>query len=240
MSVTVSRLLAAAWSLFRRERSLLIAAGAPFLFLPPFAVQLLIDGPPLPFAATQEWMDKAAVWAGANVGWYLLADVIVLYGMGVLALLLVAPERPNVAQALTRALRLLPRFVLAGMLAALAVGAGMYLLILPGLYLQARLVLVPLLIAAEPLSATRAIGESWRRTAPLAWPMFGAVVALFALQWLGAAMLVPLDSWLRQPSHANPFVLALVDGGLAAVLSGYRIGLLVLAAIVWRGLSRGT
>jgi hypothetical protein len=240
VSVTVSRLLAAAWSLFRRERSLLIAAGAPFLFLPPFAVQLLVDGPPMPFAATQEWMDKAAVWAGANVGWYLLADVIVLYGMGVLALLLVAPERPNVAQALTRALRLLPRLVLAGMLAALAVGAGMYLLILPGLYLQARLVLVPLLIAAEPLSATRAIGESWRRTAPLAWPMFGAVVALFALQWLGAAMLVPLDSWLRQPSHANPFVLALVDGGLAAVLSGYRLGLLVLGAIVWGGLRRGT
>jgi hypothetical protein len=240
VSVTVSRLLAAAWSLFRRERSLLIAAGAPFLFLPPFAVQLLVDGPPLPFDATQEWMDKAAAWAGANGHWYLLADVVVLYGMGLLALLLAAPERPNVAQALPRALRLLPRFLLAGMLVELAVRTGMFLLILPGLYLQARLALVPLLIASEPLSATRAIGESWRRTAPLAWPMFGAVVALFALQWLGAAMLVPLDSWLRQPSHANPFVLALVDGGLAAVLSGYRIGLLVLAAIVWRGLSRGT
>lgn len=240
MSVTVSRLLAATWTLFRRERGLLIAAGAPFLFLPPFAVQLLVDGPPMPFAATQEWMDRAAAWAGANIGWYLLADVVVLYGMGVLALLLAAPERPKVAQALSRALRLLPRFLLAGMLVAMAVGGGMYLLILPGLYLQARLALVPLLIASEPLSATGAIGESWRRTARVAWPMLGAVVALFALQWLGAAILVPLDSWLRQPSHSNPFVLALVDGGLAAVLSSYRLGLLLLGAIVWRGLSRGT
>lgn len=240
MSVTASRLIAAAWTLFRRERGLLIAAGAPFLFLPPFAVQLLVDGPPMPFAATQQWFDRLSAWAGANIGWYLLADVIVLYGMAVLALLLVGSERPNVAQALSRALRLLPRFLLAGMLVALVVGAGMYLLILPGLYLQARLSLVPLLVAAEPLSATRAIGESWRRTAPVAWPMFGAVVALFALQWLGAAMLVPLDSWLRRPSHANPFVLALVDGGLAAVLAGYRVGLLLLGTAVWAGLKRGT
>lgn len=240
MTVTVGRLIAAAWTLFRREGSVLVSAGAPFLFVPPFAVQLLADPPPMPVSASPQWMDRASAWASANLGWYLVADLFVIFGTGVLALLLADPAQPTVAQAIGRALRLLPRFVLGAMLVAIPAGLGLYLFILPGLYIQARLSLVPLLISTQPVSAAGAVAASWRITAPVQWPLWGAVVALFVVQWLGAAMLMPLDGWLRQPSHANPFVLALVDGGIAAVLAGYRAGLLLLGAIVWGRVSRGT
>lgn len=239
MTITVGRLVAQAWESFRRERALLLAVGAPFLFLPVFALQLLGDPVPVPVSATQAWLDRASAWAEANMLWHLLAELVVIYGTAVLALLLAAPSRPTVGEALTRALFLLPRFGLAALLVSLPVGLGLYLLILPGLYLQGRLALVPLLIAAEPVSAAGALARSWRLTAPAGVALWGAVVALFAVQWLGAAMLLPLDDWLRKPAHANPFVLALVDGGIAAVLASYRVGVLLIAVTAWRRLNKG-
>jgi hypothetical protein len=240
VTITVARLVADGWALLRRERRVLVGAGAPFLFLPPFAVQLLADGPPVPMKATPEWMARAGDWAAANLHWYLLADVVVIFGTAVLALLLAARGRPTVGAALREALRMLPRFVLAALVVAVPVGLGLYLFILPGLYLQARLALVPLLVAAGERSAIGAAQESWRRTSAVQLPLWGAVVALFSVQWLAAAMLVPVDTFLRAPGHANPLVLALVDGGIAAVLSGYRLGLLLLGAAAWVRLNRGT
>ncbi len=240
MTLTAGRLLRAAWDRFRREHRLLVAVAAPFLFLPSLVVQLLADPVPLPFEATQQWQDKAAAWAEANLHWYLLAELVGIYGMAVLALLIAHPQRPTTAQALARGLTMLPRFLLAALLVQLPIGLGLYLLILPGLYMQARLLMVPLLIASEPVSAVAAAGWSWRLTGREAWPLAGAVIGLFAIQWLGAMLLLPADQWLREPAHANPFVLALVDATYAALTGGYKLGLLLLAAASLPRVSKGT
>lgn len=234
MNVRAGGLIRAAWALFRRDARVLLAASAPFLFFPAFAVHLLADPPPMPFAATPEWFDRAAAWGEENLWWYLLASLAGTYGIGVLALLLADPDRPTVRAALGRALRLLPRFVLAAVLVAIPAAAGLYLFVLPGLYVQARLAPVPLLVAQAQVSAIRAVGLSWRLTAPLAWPLLGAVILIFLAQWLAAMLLLPAEAWLRQPSHANPFVLALVSAAITAMLAAYRVALLLLGAVACR------
>ena len=238
--VTMTGLLADGRALWARERALIVALGAPFLFLPALAVQLLTAPPPmLPAERTQasleRWLDALGGWGQANAGWYLLADGVAVLGAAALTILLADPARPTVGEALGRAGRLWPRFLLASVLAAIPVGLGMWL-ILPGLFLQARFVVATTVLAVEPVSASGALGRSWRLTR-VAGGVFGAVAALFALQWIALTPLVPLDDWLRQPTHLNPVVLALVDGGMAAVGALYQVALVLLGVVAYRRLA---
>lgn len=230
--------LRALWS---RERALIVTVGAPFLFLPALAIQLLTPPPPLlPAERTQAtltvWLDALTAWGQTNAGWYLLADAVAVLGAAALTILLADTSRPTVAEALARAGRLWPRFVLASVLAAIPVGLGMWL-ILPGLLLQARFVAATATLAVEPVSATTALARSWRLTGRASAGVFGGVAVLFAAQWIALIPLVPLDGWLRAPTHLNPVVLALVDAGMATVAALYQAALVLLGVVAYRRLA---
>ena len=234
-------LLADVRRLLSRERALILAIGAPFLFLPNYAVQLLTPPPPGPPAErTREtisaWLDAFTTWGQANAGWYLLADAVAVLGAAALTVLLADPARPTVGQALARAGRLWPRFILASVLVAVPVNLGMWL-ILPGLFFQARFALAAPALVLEHRSATGAVGRSWQLTRPASWAMFAGVVALFALWWLVLIPLAPLDTWLRSAGHLNPFVLAVVDAAMAAVAASYQAGVLLLGIVAYRRLA---
>ena len=239
---TMGLLLADLRALWSRERGLIVAVGAPFLFLPAFAIQLLTPPPPLlPGERTQAnltvWLDALTLWGQANAGWYLLADAVAVFGAAALTILLAHPSRPTVAEAMARAGRRWPRFLLASVLAAIPVGLGMWL-ILPGLLLQARFVAATAALAVEqPVSATGALARSWRLTGRAGGAVFGGVAVLFAAQWIALIPLVPLDGWLRAPTHLNPVVLALVDAGMAAVAALYQAALVLLGVVTYRRLA---
>lgn len=156
MSPSFARLLADAWGIFRREADLILRVAGPLIFLPAFAVQLLCDPlPALPATPRDEgameiWLTAVTAWGQANAFWYLLADLVALVGLVTIALLLLAPERPSVGEALQIALRRLGRFLLANLLVAIPVGLGLWTIVLPGLYVQARLIATLPALAAEP------------------------------------------------------------------------------------------
>lgn len=241
--ITMTRLLADTWALLKSEADLIGRIAAPFVFLPAFAVRLLADPlPPLPStreqAVIEAWFNSVTVWGQANAGWYLLADAVGVYGLATLALLLTDSAGPDVRAALGRAARLFPRFLLTSILIAIPVGLGMWLLILPGLYVRARLIAAaPALAAEQPLGAARSLARSVAVTRGAGWGTFGAVVVLFLLQWLAISPLAPLDAWLREPAHLNPIVLALVDAGLAAVSALHHVALLLLGVVAYRRLA---
>lgn len=246
MSPGFIRLLAEAWSRFRSAADLVLAIAGALLFLPALAVQLLCDPlPSLPTtgndeAAARAWIDALGTWAQANGLWYVLADLIGMVGLAAIALLLLDPARPSVGEALAAAGRRAGRFILASVLVALPVGAGLWLFVLPGLYLQARLVMtVPILAADSQQGAARALAASWAGTRPLAWGLFGAVTMLFLVQWLAVSPLLSADDWLRAPAHHNPFVIALVAVLLAAITSAHKIALLLLGMVAYRRASKG-
>lgn len=248
MTIGFPRLLADAWWLFRRNADLIVRIAGPFVFLPALAVQLLCDPmPPLPAqpgneAAMEQWLNAVSAWGQSNAIWYVLADLIGMAGLTTVALLLLAPGQLSVAESLAETARRLGRFVLLNLLIAVPVGLGLWMFVLPGLYLQARFIAALPAMAAEPRhSASRAMGRSWRLTATVAWPVLGAVVALFLAQWLAVSPLFPLDSWLRQPGHDNPFLIALVTVLLTAAGTIYNVALLLVGVAVYRRFaSKGT
>lgn len=246
MSAGFTRLLAEAWARLRGSADLVLAIAGPLVFLPAFAVQLLCDPlPPLPAtpedeAAARAWIEALGIWAQANGPWYVLADVVGMIGLAAVAVLLLDPARPSVGQALGSAARRGGRFVLASLLIAIPVGAGLWLFVLPGLYLQARLVMTTPILAAEPRQgAARALARSWAGTRALAWGLFGAVTMLFLAQWLAVLPLFAAEDALRAPGHGNPFVIALVAALLAAIAAAHKVALLLLGVAAYARASKG-
>jgi hypothetical protein len=245
MTLTFSRLLADAWSLFRRQADLILRIALPLVVLPGFAVQLLCDPlPPLPPAPRDQpmleaWMVQVGTWGQTNAIWYLLADAVGVFGLATIAVLLLDPDRPVVAGAMrTAGSRLVP-FILASLLIAVPVGVGMWLFVLPGLWVQGRLsAAIPLLARAPRQRVIAAIRTSWRATRGQGFALAGAVVSVFLLQWLAIVPLLSADEWLRAPGNDNPLVLSLVDGAIAFLGGAYHLSVLMIGMATYIRLAR--
>ena len=243
MKLTLGRVLADAWTILRRDGDLVLRVAAPFLFLPNFAVQLLVAPPPTPHsggdrAAGQAWAEAMYAWMQANAGWYLLVNLIGIYGMATLTILLIHPARPDVRTALITAARRFWRFFLAYLMMAIPISLGFWLFVLPGLYMQARLIAtIPTLVAEAPVSAARAVGRSWQLTRGEWWGVLGAVVLIFLTQYLVRVPLSPADSFLRSAGHENPIVLALADAVIAAAEAAYEVAIIGVGLAIYRRLA---
>ena len=240
MTVTFATLLAAAWRMLRRSADTVTAIAGAFVFLPAFAALLLGDAiPTLPTtrdeATMTAWIDAVTAWGQSDGIWFLAADLIGIYGVAAIALLLLAPDRPTTQGALRMAATRLWPFLVASLIVALPVGLGLWLFVLPGLYVQARLVAtVPVLARRHDMGAWAAIRVSMAMTRGHAWAITGALVTLFLLQWVVVVPLMSADEWLRTPAHANPLLLALVDAGVAAMGAGYAVATLLVGAVFYR------
>jgi hypothetical protein len=162
--------------------------------------------------------------------------------------LYVARERPTLASAMTRGLRLLPRYVLAMILVSLPIGAVLmialaapvllYVLMLPVMWVFARTMLVaPVLIAEAPVGAVGAIMRSWRLTAGN-----GIVLTLiYAAASLAGPLVGSLFLRLEELGGPNPVVVALTSAAaaLAAVASSLAL-VLAQVALYGRFASKGT
>ena len=96
---------------------------------------------------------------------------------------------------------------------------------------------IPTLVVEAPVSASRAVGRSWRLMGGNWWGVLAAIVTLFLAQYLVLAPLIGADDVLRSPGRQNPIVLALADAGMAAAASAYHIGILAIGIAVYRRLA---
>ena len=252
MTISFAGLLSVAWRLFRRDAALILPIAGALVFLPSFAALLLCEPlPPLPPSPRDEvvmqaWMQAVTIWAQGNGIWFLLAELIGLYGTATIALLLLDPDRLTVSQALGQAMVRLVAFALASMAVAVPVGLGLWLLVLPGLYVQARLIVAIPAMARHPvLRPLRSLRLSWKMTRGMDRALTGALVALFLAQWLAVAPLLSADETLRGvagtagPGGASALVL--VDALIAAIGAGYTVAVMLIGVVAYRvRASRGT
>jgi hypothetical protein len=169
--------LSAIWdgmtALVLADLSRLFFVAAPFTLLPSVAVQLLL--PPLPATVAditgQQWLFAVALPA-------LLGNFAQLV---VTALLLRPDITPRSAFAV--ALPLWPVYLAALLLAGLPVGLGILLLVLPGLWVYARLVFpASAVMVAEGGTVMDVLKRSWALSEPVQGILFlFVIVALFGV-----------------------------------------------------------
>jgi len=235
-----ARYLADAWGLWRRHRAVLLPAAAPWLFLPPFALGLLVaPPPPLPAGADREvaqvWAEAFVRWAAGDGLWYLVGHLVALIGAASLYALLLRGDA--VGRAIGTAARTLPRLVLAALLTAPLVLLGLSLWLVPGFYAMARLVLVAPALVVERRGVVSAIGASIRRTRGHGLPLTFAVGMPFLAGWLAGEPFLALDRWQRAGA-ANPVVLAMIEAGGAAVALAATLAHALVAVAAYRRLAR--
>ena len=246
MKLDFATVLTDAWTLFKRDLDLLLRIAAPFLFLPAFALALVVPDPPMPDAAAGNneaqamvWADAVQTWAAAHGGWYLLAYVMSFFGTSLFYALYLDREHLDLRQALTRCLRIFPRFVLAMVIVSLPAGAGLLLYAIPGLYILGRTMLTgPALFAEAPLGALGAIRRSFMLSRGSGLPLMGLAAFSYIGGWIAGAPFMMLDRALREGGEPNPVALAIVDAGAAVAAMAAGIAMALIAISAYRRLAR--
>lgn len=241
MTLSISRVLADATALWRRDANLLVWVGAPFLFLPDFAMKLLLPVPtPIDAAKTSlaVAIQAQAQFVSDHLLAYLLGAAAIQFGLA--SLFALYADVPDVRAALRRAAALWPRFMLAAVLVEVPGMLGLFL-ILPGLLIFGRaLVTGPVLVNEAPVSAVGAIARSIRRTRGHTLAVSSLAAITLSLQF-AAAPFTQIDGWLRSLHAPNPLTLAVIDAAGAGASALAQVAGVLIAVAAYRGLaSSGT
>jgi hypothetical protein len=233
------------WALFRRDADLLLRLAGPFLFLPSFALVLLVPSPPEPpaggtgEAAALAWADAVSAWLAAHGGWYLLAYAATYLGHAAILGLYLDRASGDVGGALRRAGSLAPRYLLASLFVALPAGAGLLLWLLPGFYVIGRtLPLGPVLVAERPIGAAAAIARTLAMTRGRGLQLAALAALIVSAGYIAGQPFLLLDASLRE-GGAGPVALSLAAAGAAMVATGAGLAQLLLAMAVYRRLRQG-
>lgn len=244
MRITFAAILADAWALFRRDADLLLRIAGLFFFVPTYALVLLVAPFPVPDPAIADRQAQGQAWMTAVDGWMgdygfgcVAAYLVTYFGMAVVFALLLDRDRPTLAGALRRVAGLFPRFLLAMIVVSIPAGAGMYILLLPGLWLMSRFMLTgAVLIAERPVGAMAAIGRSWRLTRRVQIALLGAIVTVYLGGLLAGQPFMLLGRWLAGDGQANPVAVAITSGLAAAVAMLSQLAGAMIAVAVYRRL----
>lgn len=172
-AMTASALWQGIIAVLRPDFALLFAVIAPFTLLVAMVIDLF--GPKLP-ATLAEFTPRVVLLT------LLIPSLIGAFGQLALTFLL-ATSGNTPREALTRAGKALPPYLAAVLIITPATTLGLALLIIPGLYLFARMLLVGPVIVIEGLGPVDALRRSWALTAvhggAILW--FLVLVILFVL-----------------------------------------------------------
>lgn len=238
MKLSYSAVWAEVTALLRSHASLIATVAGVFIFLPGLLVAYLLPQP----EGAASFDRLAQLWGeylDANWHWLLLNRIAVMIGSIAILLLLFA-RGITVGAAIAAALALLPAYFIASLLGSVAIGFGILLLVVPGLYLIGRLGPLNAVIVAEthrnPIAALR---RCWDLTRGHGW----AILGLILIVGFAAAIVVGIATTLL----GIVFVLAAgQDVGQMLVLIVRTAGdsamitlMLVLSAALYRQLSEG-
>lgn len=237
MPIRIQPVLAEAWALFRRDRDWLLALAGPFLFLPSFALALFVPAwPAAPErggeardARILAWADQFSTWAGEYGVWHVLAYAAAALGSAAVYAAYLDRGAGSVRESLGRAGTLLPRYLLAMILVAIPVGAGLFLWILPGVYLMGRTMLTgPALLAERPVPAATAVARSFSLSSGAGLPLMALVALTMLIDVVAAQPFVAL----KEMAGGNALAGAIGAAGMGGVsmLTGLAQALIAVAA----------
>lgn len=174
-------------------------------------------------------------WYESNSLWLLLIQLIAAYGRITLLTILLDRRRPTVGDALVMVLPTLGWFYLLTIVVSLVESGGLFLFVIPGLYLMGRLFVAEAAFVAEGLrNPIRAVVRSFELTRGNGWRLF-AVIAIIAIGaaifMLATGSVLGVAAALFGGAGLDRFVAGLT---VAAVLSGVWLVLLLYSVAAYR------
>ena len=253
--MSFSRPFTDALAAFRRDHALLVPLAGLTMFLPQYALLLLVPSMPrLPDAAADPatitaFAGAVTDWAGRFGIWYLLAPALGLLGALSVMVLYLAPGRLALGKAVRRAGALYVRYLLASILVSLPVGGALVpamaspvllaVLLAPIFYIFGRTMLIaPAIVAEAPLSAVGAITRSWQLTRGHGWTL-AAIYGVVAIGSQGiGGLLSRIGALAGQGNAANPVAEALLGGMASAVAAAAALTIALLEVAIYRRVAR--
>ena len=198
----LSGVLSEAWALYKRH-------AAHFLMIS-FAIYLVI-------AVVTALLSLALGNFGAVVG-----GLLSLFGTFLLQAALVKAVQDardgridlDLRATISAALPFVGAVALAGILAAIAIGIGFVLIIVPGLILLTFLSLIVPEIVIGGASWSESFGRSWRTVSGYAWHVFGTYVLVFIIMIVAEIILGLI--LIALPNAAREFISDVIVGTLVA------------------------
>jgi hypothetical protein len=237
MTFSYDRVWADVVAMARSNAVLLLTLAGVFVFLPSFALWLFL---PVPHAAGagEEAVKQFLAYYQRNAGWFVLVNAIGALGQIIILVLLIDRNRPTVAEAISGGALLFPGYFLASLISNIAIGFGLLLFVVPGLYVLGRFVVLGPVMAdgrlSNPLTGLR---QSWERTQGVGWRIVGLVLLVGIVGWIAtsaATSILTLVGSVLLPESLDPMAAA-----IANALGGAILGLLIvlLSAGVYRQLA---
>ncbi|MGP1354681.1 MAG: hypothetical protein ACTS1Z_15305 [Parasphingopyxis sp.] len=154
--------------LLGREMQLLVAIAGVFFLLPGLVLSFVL--PPI---ADVSSLGVIVAALQPYLPLIILVSLVQMIGQLAIWVLVMASDRPTVAEAIKAALLFLPFYFLINILSNIIVGAGLLLFILPGIYLACRLAPIGAIAVAENVrNPFAAIQRSFAVTKSNALPIF--------------------------------------------------------------------
>lgn len=154
-------------AMFRGNREILVTVAGLFFFLPTLIFSLYYPEPPVsvPGETLQQMLDRVTEYYRVAAPGLVLASLVSMVGNLAIWRLLLAEGGTSLGGALSTALTLFVSYFIASILSGFAIGLGLLLLFVPGLYLICRFGLVgPAMVAEHIMSPIKGLTASWDYT----------------------------------------------------------------------------
>jgi len=176
MRFEYDKVWADAVAMLRAERSAVVALAGVFLVLP-----TLLIGHFVPFQAPETDVIQAfSDYVSRGWLWMLIASLVQLLGGLAILRLFLKRDGSTVGGAIAAAATLLPTYFVANLLNSLMITIGLFLFIVPGLYLLGRVALTAPVIAAEDQrNPIDAIQRSFALTEGNGWRVLGLLLLVY-------------------------------------------------------------
>lgn len=222
--------------MLREHGSLLLAVAGVFFLLPALLVGYFV---PQPTGSGQDALNAMIEHYRDNWPWLLLANIVNLIGSIAIYRLLFDRRGGTVGGAIGGALPILPMYFIMTALSSMAIGAGLVLFVLPGLYLLGRLVVSGAAMVAEGHRSPLApIGRSWNLTRRRGWAVAGLVlivaIAGIILSFVITAVLGTVFILIGGREGLGPLLVLILNSAIMAV---FTTVLIVLLAAIYRALA---
>jgi hypothetical protein len=233
MKLSLSGVFADAGAMWRSHRDMLGAIAGVFFVLPILGILFLMAQGGLPSEPDPAKLNEAVrQFYSENLLWFLLANLLIDFGTFAVLILFLQPGDRTLGEVLGIALRRLIPFIAVDLIAAVLLGVGASLFLVPGLFAFGRTWLAaPALAAAPEAGMLGAFRQGWRRSGGLRWVVLlgvaaATVLAAMVLILLGSVLLALVGAAVgdsRVLEAAGYLLIAIIGGVVRVTLALMRV-----------------